>query len=200
MTDDRRGTVRAALRAATRAAHARLDAHPTMLRLLAGESGIDRYGHLLRHYASLYAVLEDALDRAGERLPTGFDWPSRRKLPWLEDDLRVLGIDRPDGRSWAALSAIEHAAATIGMIYTIEGSTLGGRVIGDRLRRNLGIDETSGGRFFAGYGSETGARWRATCEAIESIADDEAAIAMAARRAGEVFDLFAVALDQAARD
>ena len=45
------------------------------------------------------------------------------------------------------------------MLYPLEGSTLGGQVISIRLRDNLGLNATNGGRFFNGYGEQTGQYW-----------------------------------------
>lgn len=192
------GRVREALRTATRDAHAGLDAHPLMADLMRGVAGRERYAKLLKHYACLYAELEAALDRDLDKLPNAFAWQDRRKLPWLASDLRFFGIDMPEAS--AVGDPIASKAAAIGVLYPLEGATLGGQAISKRLRRTLDIDETRGGRFFAGYGPQTRARWDATCLALEEIADDDAAIACAARQAVTVFARFAEALDRAAAD
>lgn len=192
------GRVREALRAATRDAHARLDAHPVMTDLLSGAGGRARYASLLRHYAQLYAELEAALDRGQDKLPNAFAWPECRKLPWLEADLRFFGIDAP--QATRAGDAIASKAVAIGLLYPLEGATLGGQAISKRLRRVLDVDETRGARFFAGYGPRTRERWEATCLALEEIADDDAAIECAARQSVTVFARFAEALDRAAAD
>ncbi|MBL8702939.1 MAG: biliverdin-producing heme oxygenase [Alphaproteobacteria bacterium] len=202
MTRPTAGSVRAALREATRDAHGRLDAHPLMADLLDGGAGIARYGRLLQSYAALYAALESAIDGAAVHVPPGFDWPKRRKLPWLEADLRALGVapggTQPDAAATAPVVASR--AALIGMLYPLEGATLGGQAISVRLRRAMGIDASNGGRFFAGYGDETRARWQATCLALEEILGDDEAVGVAVAQAVGVFERFAVALDEAARD
>jgi heme oxygenase len=45
-------------------------------------------------------------------------------------------------------------------MYVIEGSTLGGRIILKHIHTALGLDENKGASFFAGYGAETGIRWK----------------------------------------
>ena len=195
-----RGAVRERLRAATRDAHAGLDGHPTMQALLAGHSGRHGYRSLLVSYARLYDALETAIGKASAYLPPDYDWAARRKLPWLEQDLAYLGADGAPqhARDFAPLPAIDSRAKMLGVLYPLEGSTLGGLTIGKRLAHALGIDATSGARFFHGYGSSTAARWAETCAVIETIADDDAAQEAAAGAAIRIFHCFACALDAAA--
>jgi heme oxygenase len=195
-----RGAVRERLRYATRDAHAALDAHPTMRTLLEGQSGRDGYLRLLASYARLYRGLETALDQAIAHLPPHYDWSARRKLPWLDQDLVALGHDatRLEDDPFTPLPPIDSRAAAIGVLYPLEGSTLGGVTIAKRLARVLDVEATSGGRFFHGYGAETGTRWAETCALIETIAHDDAAQEAAAAIAIRIFHCFARALDAAA--
>lgn len=195
----RSGSVRDELRLATRDDHRRLDAHPTMSAVLSGESGLDGYARVLVAYAELYRAIETAIDAAQTFLPAGFDWSIRRKLPWLEQDLRHLRRDAAGSGAIALpFAPIDSRGAAIGILYPLEGATLGGVAISKRLHQRLGIDALAGGRFFHGYGAETKARWDATCVAIETIAADASARATAARCATDVFRCFADALDRAA--
>jgi heme oxygenase (biliverdin-IX-beta and delta-forming) len=195
-------SVRDELRLATRDDHRRLDAHPTMSAVLSGDSGLDGYARVLVAYAGLYRAIETAIDAAQTFLPTGFDWSIRRKLPWLEQDLRHLRRDAAGSGAIAlpSFAPIDSRGAAIGVLYPLEGATLGGVAISKRLHQRLGIDALAGGRFFHGYGAETKGRWDATCVAIETIAADASARATAVRHATEVFRCFADALDRAAPD
>ena len=51
-------------------------------------------------------------------------------------------------------------AFALGIMYVIEGSSLGGRVILKNISGALGHSEESGARYFAGYGGETGSHWK----------------------------------------
>ncbi|WP_425526956.1 biliverdin-producing heme oxygenase [Xanthomonas perforans] len=62
----------------------------------------------------------------------GTGWHSRRRVPALRDDRRALG-QHPDLP--AALPATADDAARWGMLYVIEGSQLGGRVIARSVRK-----------------------------------------------------------------
>ena len=113
-----------------------------------------------------YAPLEARLAARGVfDAPAAAAWPAsglQRKTPLLIADLDLLG-----GRAPAQLPLCKElpelvgAAEVLGCLYVLEGATLGGQVISRHLRSTLGIGAESGGRFFHGYGAETGPKWRA---------------------------------------
>ena len=187
------------LRSATRDAHRRLDGHRLMAWLLAGDTGIDRYKRLLQEYAVLCARLDEAFSRGAHFLPMEFEPHKRRKLPWLEQDLAFFNIVAGTGETPPEF-VVDSPAAMIGLVYPVEGATLGGRVIGGKLKLGLGVDEASGGRFFAGYGGATGMFWQSACASFEKLLRDDSDVAVAINRALEVFACFERALDTAAQD
>jgi len=48
----------------------------------------------------------------------------------------------------------------MGILYVIEGSTLGGRVIYKNIHQNLELDADSGAAYFSGYGELTEPLWK----------------------------------------
>lgn len=66
---------------------------------------------------------------------------------------------------------LSHGATTCrrpwGILYVLEGATLGGQVILRRLGTRVGISATYGGRFFASYGPDVGRMWRSYVEVLE---------------------------------
>lgn len=48
----------------------------------------------------------------------------------------------------------------MGIMYVVEGSTLGGRFILKNIQENLGFDEENGASYFSGYGNKTGSMWK----------------------------------------
>ena len=112
---------RAYLRAATRAAHDRLEAafgtHD-----LASRVG---YAAFLRQHATALLPLEAALERADAATLVA-DWPSRTRSAALLDDLAALGEPLPEA---LAAPAIAGPAAVFGVLYVLEGSRLGARLL-----------------------------------------------------------------------
>jgi heme oxygenase len=193
-------TVRERLRAATSDAHRRLDGHALLVAVLDGEDGLAAYRRMLRAYAPLHARIDAAIVASAHLLPRGFDWRARLKSGWLDCDLARLGLEPLPQADLPAPPEPDGPAALVGLLYTVEGSTLGGRMIAARLRQRFAIDETNGGRFLAGYRADTMRNWHACCGWFETIAFDEAAVTRAIEVALATFASFEAALDAAARD
>ena len=137
------------LRARTRAAHERLEAEVDVPHRWREPHS---YAALLAGFRSVYAPLEQELDRSSRTAVALPDWHDRRgKTAWLDEDLAVLGAPAPPAVDVPALESVEDVA---GAAYVLEGATLGGAVV---LR---GLDPALPHRFFAGYGPARGRRWR----------------------------------------
>lgn len=157
-----RETLLATLRDATAAHHARAEA---LVPVLAPDLTLEGYASVLARFHDVYASLEGALADVGA-WPGGFDAAARRKLPLLERDLAWLHargvVPAPMRRSPLHATAVAPDLATaIGTLYVLEGATLGGQVILRRLAPRLGISPETGASFYAGYGADTGAMWKA---------------------------------------
>ncbi|MGV7193450.1 biliverdin-producing heme oxygenase [Xanthomonas axonopodis] len=120
-----------ALRHATQDAHRLVEAVPLMQALAQGRVDSAAYVQILRRHHAFLSGFEAQL---GNWLATlvGNGWHYRRRVPALRDDLRALG-QQPDLP--AALPATADDAARWGMLYVIEGSQLGGRVIARSVRK-----------------------------------------------------------------
>lgn len=117
------GDLRFTLRAATDAAHRRLDAgfaaHDLTRR--------DDYGTFLSAMHGPFLQIEAWLDGADPAdLPP--DWPARRRSDALNADLRALAIAAPDA-VLAPLAPTLAGAEAPGLLYVLEGSRLGGQVL-----------------------------------------------------------------------
>ncbi|HTU12368.1 MAG TPA: biliverdin-producing heme oxygenase [Allosphingosinicella sp.] len=173
-------TARAALRAATGAAHERVDALFSRFPL-GDEAG---YRDFLLAQAGGFLPVENALDAAGaERvLP---DWPNRRRGDLLRVDLAALNVTAPE--PFSAPPLFSGKAPMLGAIYVLEGSRLGGAVLKRTVpshfpRRFLEARQAAGS-------------WRSFLQALDDLLirpDDLAAACQAAR---EVFARFEQAAD-----
>lgn len=115
-------SARAALKAATRSAHDALDRLFSRLDL----SERDEYASFLTAHAAAFLPVEDALTKGGiERiLPR---WPDMRRGRQLRADIDALGLKMPPP---VTPPALESDAAMLGAAYVLEGSRLGGKLIG----------------------------------------------------------------------
>lgn len=127
-------------------------------------SSLAEYRLVLRSLLGFYEPLEDQLLR---QLPPSRlirpDRESRRKVPSLHADLRVLdGSARPPGAP-CLVPLLASDLERVGAWYVVEGATLGGSVIAAQLSRRLGIGRDNGGRFFDVYGPQRQRRWEEFC-------------------------------------
>lgn len=175
----------AALRARTENDHRRtedavdIDAH------LADRGG---YRRLLERFWGFYAPLEAAL--------AAVSWPDGAapggigaKGPLLAADLKALGVTDPGTLPVCThLPPIRGWREAIGCHYVLEGSTLGGRVILKRMRREAEADDDAlPAAFFSAYGDATGERWRTFCSFLRSHSGDPNVLATAPAAAEATF-------------
>lgn len=144
-------------------------------------------GFLLRQATALFP-LERSLERAGvaELLA---DWPARRRAPALAADLAQLGVEAPP---WVDLPDLPTPCHMLGVLYVVEGSKLGGRVLHRRVVTSPD-PEVRGVTGFLGHRHERG--WPGFLTVLDAVPPD--AQAWAGLRAG-AWAAFA-AFDAAAR-
>lgn len=164
------------LKIATADAHRALEADLVSAGFFAGRPG---YAAYLERLHPLQAALEGRLEAAGAgRLLA--DWPRRRKAGRIAADLAALGRPKaaivPAG-AWRLRSA----GAVFGVLYVLEGATLGGAILARRLR-DSGVP-AGALSYLASYGRERGRMWRGYLAALEAVrlgADGEADLVAAA--------------------
>ena len=150
----------AQLRAATRAAHHRIDHHELLAPLVRSDLQRAHYIKLLHTFAWIYRTLDPAFATALRRWCPATGFQSSDRIGWLAEDLALLAPDAASPEPYQA-PAIDSPAELVGRLYVIEGSTLGGQVIARQLELSLGVGPASGGRFFHGHGPATPERWQA---------------------------------------
>lgn len=121
----------------------------------------DHYRRLIQAYYGFYQPLEQRL-LDSHRMPD-FVLTERLKAATLHGDLQALGLT---GREIAglplcqSLPAIDSAEVCLGVLYVLEGATLGGQILRREISARLDLDATNGAAFLDIYGDATGRRWR----------------------------------------
>lgn len=142
------------LRLETRAAHDRLERNLDIFGRLTTARGRRQ---VVERFYGWHAGAEEALSPVLSGV-LGLDYSARSRLGLLRSDLVAIGAD---GAETLPVCAVEPPATileALGMLYVLEGSTLGGRVI----RREMtaaGLSMT-GLAFLDPYGGLAGERWR----------------------------------------
>jgi heme oxygenase len=170
------------LRRSTAGAHGRLEERLRVFERLSAEGPLP----LLRSFYGFHQPIEAALRPWAEQLPE-LDLDRRRKALALERDLSRAGAN---AATLARLPrtpppALRTVGDVLGVLYVVEGSTLGGRAIHKACAR-LGFD-LGALSFFDVYGRETGPLWRAFCAVLEARAGCTDIRRDAARTAAETF-------------
>jgi heme oxygenase (biliverdin-IX-beta and delta-forming) len=140
------------LRAATASRH---DLAERTLDPLTQPAGLGEYAELLTVLWGFQAPAERLLGAAP--LPAAVGWADRARVPLLSADLADLGVDSALLPQSGELPELAVPAAAWGMLYVLEGMTLGGRVIRRRVTDRLGGAPV---RYLAGHGERTRPMWR----------------------------------------
>ena len=123
-------------------------------------SSREDYVEVLRKFYSVWKPLEDLLRQSSLRDERGLNLENRLRASRISDDLSYLGKDPSTvpffDFEWETLTAAE----ATGILYVLEGSTMGGAVISRRLREDLAISPSEGGSFFAGHGEHNREMWQ----------------------------------------
>lgn len=158
------------LRDRTRSAHERVEARVDAPARLGDRAGYRAWLELLYGFhATTDPPLEERFADAG--LP-----PSGRRQR-LERDLAALGASPVE---IDALPRLDPAWIVdgCGALYVVEGSALGGAVLGRQARAALGVTPICGAAFFSGAGSPA-PRWRAVCAVLDDRLGADEALAAA---------------------
>ncbi|MEI6335922.1 MAG: biliverdin-producing heme oxygenase [Methylococcaceae bacterium] len=194
--------LRTLLREATHAHHVQLNRHLLLAGLIQPNYPLNHYRTLLGTYYQLYALLEERINAFLKGHPETFAYDERCKLPWLINDLAFFQIDP---LTLPALSpsatdflSIETVWELVGVLYVVEGSTLGGQMITQLLAKNLGFTRDTGSCFFTGYGENTQPFWQRFIAFSDTLTGDNRQCQTAVEAACQTFQLFNQVLDDAA--
>ncbi|KPB43768.1 Bacteriophytochrome heme oxygenase BphO [Pseudomonas savastanoi pv. phaseolicola] len=184
----------AALRAETSQLHVKLEKRMPFF-----SPALDHalYLRLLKAYYGFYAPLEAALHDSA-LMPAELIPQDRVKTAVLVEDLRALGLSDDDIRQLPRceqLPAVDTPASCLGVMYVLEGATLGGQVLRREINRRLGLDEQSGAAFLDVYGADTGPRWRAFLNHLDAVPREVVFTDAAAFAAQSTFACFEQWLD-----
>lgn len=191
--------VRQFLRDSTHGEHVRLNQHPLLAGITRPDYSLSRYQLVLVAYYHFYKIIEGAISEFLATRTLSFSYHRRLKLQWIEEDLMRFGID-PEAPALLPRSPIEplelcDVGQFVGVLYTIEGSSLGGQVISRHLEAHLGLTVTTGARFFHGYGPDIASCWRQTEEFIDATLTSDEIRDSATSAAKTTFSLMESLLD-----
>ncbi len=186
--------LRSRLREATAPLHSQLNQQPLLAALLGKELPLADYQQLLGTYYSLYHQLEAAIKLYITQQPIDFDYQPRYKTPLLLNDLTYRHIQPEPLSCQIALPDITSLGQLLGILYVLEGSTLGANFIAQHLKLNYGYTRSTGSDFFSGYGEQTQSHWQSFISYLNSFSEQTDLATTAIDAACLSFDCFNQAL------
>ena len=186
--------LRTQLRDATAPLHKQLDQQPLLVALLGNDLPLADYQQLLGIYYSLYHQLEAAIKTYLSLQPIDFDYQPRYKTPLLLSDLSYWQIQPEPLRCQIMLPDLNSLGALLGLLYVLEGSTLGGQFIAQHLQLTYGYTRSTGSDFYSACGEQTQSHWQSFISYLNSFSDQPDLAAQAIDSADLSFACFNQAL------
>jgi heme oxygenase len=186
--------LRIRLRDATAPLHNQLNQQPLLVALLSNDFPLGHYQQLLGTYYSLYDQLEVDIKCYTTQQPIAFDYQRRYKTPLLLKDLTYWQLLPSPLGCQIALPDIKSLGQLVGILYVLEGSTLGASFIAKHLQQSYGYTPSTGSAFFNGYGEHTQNYWQSFITYINGYSDQPDLVAQAIDAACLTFACFTQAL------
>ena len=124
------------------------------------------YAAILRMFYGYFSPLEGLVQQyiTPEILP---DIAERRKAAAILQDLSTLGYSVRGIPVCQQLPEMKTTAHAFGVLYVLEGSTLGGKMIAKMLLKNEAFPLSRHAiSFFSGYKEETGQKWKSFLDVL----------------------------------
>ena len=168
------------LRARTSAQHRQLEACAAFSRLTRDDVSPADVTQALSLFHAFYHGLEDELMQRLAATPFAHLYRPRRAL--LAGDLATLGAPLPAS---VEVSLPASALGLLGVVYAVEGSALGGQVLGRHLCRCLGEDFAGSLAYFNAFAG--GTHWQLLLRVLADKLREENAVAAVGDGAALVF-------------
>lgn len=118
------------------------------------------YGVVKDAEQNIYPLLEDVIPDVNDRL----------KLASLESDIKNIDEEVYNKTVFPIEAKKNDVPFLLGIMYVVEGSALGGRVILKNLSEQIKLSQEVGTSYFTGYGERTGEMWKAFVEKMSNYA------------------------------
>lgn len=158
------------LRTKTSVAHTNLEKLPVSESIMDPEVTASQYLYYLN-------LMHDVVKQAEEDIfpaltPIMPDIANRNKASLIESDFSAMGYAKMQHQKPFKNIETMSPAFRMGILYVIEGSSLGGRVILKNINSALGLTEDNGATYFAGYGNKTGSKWKSFLNALTAYQEE----------------------------
>jgi len=157
------------LRQKTSASHKQLeDNEYSKAILLPTVTLADYQTYIAKMYGVVVACERDIFPLINAVIP---DLELRYKASFILKDLENTGVETRFLQNLPEYHfTVSNAAEAMGVMYVLEGSTLGGKFLYKHINQFLGLDAQNGASYFWGYGQQTGLLWKTFIAALNGFA------------------------------
>jgi heme oxygenase len=151
------------LKEATAPHHDQVEQNRYAKAIMSNTLTMEHYRIYLEKFYTFILPLEQQWQSRPEWSSLGFDIGARLHSPRLEQDLLALGLSVAELKALPVCSQLPDVSTferTLGCMYVLEGSMLGGQMITRKLQSYLPVDPDHNLHYFNGYGADTRQRWQ----------------------------------------
>lgn len=145
------------LKTKTAESHKKLEELPVSMSIMSPDMKIEEYAKYLNLMHDVHQDTEETIFPLFAGLIE--DLEQRRKKQLIEADLSFLNYDLTSSEKVFKTDKISVPFA-LGILYVVEGSTLGGRFILKNVSKVSQLSGDKGVSYFNGYGEKTGSFWK----------------------------------------
>ena len=176
------------LKQETAAAHRNIEGAFPVMR---PDFSLEEYRGLLIKLYGFYKSIEDKMTDVFAKSDVQFDYEPRKKIKLLAADLRSQGVSEEEIRDIKVFNPWIQSltlAEAFGILYVLEGSTLGGQFITKQLNARFALSPENGISFFHSYGPQTGLMWKQFQGHLNAQLDNSEKLKSAVQTASATFE------------
>lgn len=159
------------LRQETAESHQNLEDNPLSRAILSPSVSLNDYQTYLAALFGLTIACEDEIFPAISHVIT--DLADRYKSRLIIDDLLATGLSEAEVDALPVYRfEFSTIAEALGIMYVLEGSTLGGKILYRHIHEVLGLTPENGASYFWGYGPQTGNLWKSFISSLTQFVDE----------------------------
>lgn len=154
------------------------------------------YVNFLKTFYGYIAAIEQKLSPVIQNEGIIDDYPERRKATYLLQDIRALAPASSSLPLASDIPEIQSADQALGVMYVLEGSTLGGEHISRMISARLNLEPDKGLSYFNGYKENTYVMWDRFKNALNTYSNNESSEVAVIEAANQTFIKFKNWIDE----
>lgn len=155
------------LKTLTKPFHDLVESSPFATNLAKGEVSKVDYALFLNNLLILHKKCEEMITSFPEWKMYNIDPLARQRAPFLESDLSRLDVDVNPFYPPSPFIIEWNFAAAVGVLYVLEGSTMGGQFLSRSLEEMRGKDGIPATRYYRSYNEKTAFMWQEYCRFLD---------------------------------